>query len=277
MKKYYRLNNIKVQMFVVSVDQGDTRFFLNFISFYNFKEWYDKLEDKDKTINEIVFTDKRKFILDIDDNAYIDLSLFDFERHVTSRIRDVFASLDIGNPEVIIYKMTDKDDRETKLSYHAVVSNFSFDTRTCKGLCIILSSNQVWDKCVDIGIYKNLQFIRMEGSTKFGKNSWKRACNTATFRQGLVSDLNGTTHSSFSCENTNICRIPIVHDAEYDMSQFKTGKNIKGYLPLYRVKPGYCKQCNRVHDSENAAIIYRRGTPTFMCWRAVSLFPAVLR
>jgi hypothetical protein len=54
-----------------------------------------------------------------------------------------------------------------------------------------------------------------------------------------------------------------------DMSQFKPGQpNTYGTLPLYRIKPGYCPECNRVHDKENAAIRYVAGKPVFVCWRA---------
>ncbi len=266
-KIYYRMDRIANKMFVVSVDKGDKRFFLNFTSSHSFETWYGKLPDGEKTINEIIMTDRRKLIVDIDDDPHADLSLFDFERHVKSRIHEVFANMDIGSPEVIMYKMTNEHGDEEKLSYHAVVSNFSFDARTCMGLCVIISSGQVWDNCVDIGIYKSVQSIRVEGSTKFGTNSWKRACSMASFQQGLISNISGTTYSSFSCALSG--RVPRVYNVGHvaDMSQFKIGKTRGSYVPLYRTKPGYCKQCDRVHDRENAAIMYRMGEPTFVCWR----------
>ncbi len=270
-KVYYRLDNIQDRRFVVSVDQGDKRFFLNFASADSFERWYWKLSPNERTINEVVYSDNRKLIIDIDDGDSLDM--FDFERHVESRIRNVFHELDIGTPKVVMYNMTDESGNicENKLSYHAVVHNFSFTAATCKGLCIMISAGQVWDKCVDTGIYRTVQCIRMESSTKFGQRRWKQACNDSSeFTQGIVSYLEDTVESDFVCD-LHTTRVPHkLMDFDVDMSQFKVGRSNGNYVPLYRTKPGYCSQCNRVHDRENASIRYVMGQPTFVCWRYAS-------
>lgn len=269
---YYRLEDIPCPNFVVNVDRGLKRFFLNFTSLYHFEKWYANLHATEKTINEVIMSDTRKLIIDIDDGPSTALHIFDFERHVSSRINQIFTTLDIGFPEVIIYNMVDEsgDQSYDKLSYHVVVSNFSFSAATCKGLCMILSSGQVWENCVDLGIYKTVQCIRMEGSTKFGEKRWKQACgNNAKFQHGLVSNIGKTIKSEFTC-NPLYCKS--LHSINYslnsvDMSQFKIAKKTAAYVSLYRIKPGYCNQCNRVHYRENAAIRYIMGQPTFICWR----------
>ena len=272
---------------IVSVDRGNRRFFLEFASSDEFERWYMTLAPEEKTMNEVIMSDARKLIIDIDDPDDYELanqlSFYDFEAHVTSRIREVFMILGIGDPHIIIYDMCD----DFKISYHAVVTNFTFSARTCKGLCMIICSNQIWDKCVDVGVYKTIQSVRIEGSTKYGQRRWKNRTNNhhLPFASGLLSNNDNTTESYFTCNvftsSTTLIHTELRLDSpnprvgmccfpNADLSQFKRGKIRNNILPLYRVKPGFCIQCNRIHDRENAAIKYgvgRARVPVFICWR----------
>ena len=267
----HRLADVPDKRFVVSVDRGATRFFLNFKSAEDFESWYVRVPAEERTMNEVVMSDVRKLFIDIDADRHDNLlSMFDFERHVDSRIREVFCQLDIGNPDVIMYRMTDErgEPCDEKLSYHAVVSNFSFTARTCMGLCMIISSGQVWEAYADTGVYKTVQCVRIEGSTKHGERRWKWAASDADFEGGLVSHLVGTTESDITCAVNQPYSIPLYSYTDIDMSQFRTARSHCGtYTRLHRIKPGYCPQCDRVHDRENAAVRYVDGAPTFMCWR----------
>ena len=268
---YYRLENITDTGFVVQVDHGDKRFFLNFLSVDFFETWYERLPKQDKTLNEVVTCDVRKLILDIDGDEYTDLlTMFDFERHVSARIHEVFQMLDIGVPEVIMYRMTDEEGNtcDEKLSYHAVVSNFSFPASTCVGLCMIIASGQAWDKLVDTSIYKTVQCIRMEGSTKHNEHRWKTASCNVEFSSGLISHLDNVVQSDVTCTLSPCRKKQLDSDTNVDMSQFKIGKLRGTYVPLHRIKPGYCCQCDRTHDRENAAIRYVGGKSFFVCWRS---------
>jgi hypothetical protein len=227
-------------------------------------------------MNEVIMSDRRKLIIDIDESDDNLLLMFDFERHVKARIHDVFTMLEIGIPDVIVYNMVDKSGNvcTDKLSYHIVISNFSFSAATCKGLCMIISSGQVWDKCVDKSVYKSVQCIRIEGSTKFGEKRWKqviddtRPANVST--KGFVSCIEDTVKSEFTCSLTYLsASLPtgITPFYDIDTSQFKIGKRTSTYVSLIRVKSGYCHQCNRIHDKDNAFIQYIFGQPTFVCWR----------
>jgi hypothetical protein len=284
-KVYRRISHIKEQGFVpgaglgqkpeglvFSIDNGTSRSFVRFDNFENFEFWYRQLDPNKRTLSEVIASDTRKLILDIDDpdSAMLDkLLMFDFERHVTSRIHDVFFLLDIGTPNVVFYSMCSDD----KVSYHAVVSNFMFSAHTCSGLCIIISSGQIWESCVDRSVYKTVQFIRIEGSTKYGEYRWKeRLTEFKSIRDGLLSDPVGTQVSSFT---TLVCSSPKKYSLPYSVNlsayiytQFRIGKqNKNSIVPLYRTKPGFCVQCNRKHDRENAFIKYYPGNPVFICWR----------
>ena len=260
---------------VLSVDRGNNRVFLRFDGFEDFEPWYTKLSPSMRTISEVVTVDMRKLVIDIDSPrglAFDKLLMYDFEKHVTSRIHEVFFLLDIGVPDVIMYSMCSAE----KLSYHAVVSNFLFSAQTCLGLCSIISFGQAWECCVDKGVYKGVQFIRVEKSTKHGERRWKeRLAEPGPLRQGILSDPMGTTASglravSLSCASGHMANA--VYGAElrsYICSQFRVGRQAcNGVVPLYRTRPGFCIQCNRVHNRDNAFIRCKPPmNPAFMCWR----------
>lgn len=159
---------------------------------------------------------------------------------------------------------------DDKISYHAVVSNFVFSAQTCRGLCEMISYGQIWDSCVDRGVYKMTQFMRVERSTKFGERRWKRrVTRPGAIREGLLSDtLNAKASDVTACVRCSPA--PFVNESITSevLSQFKVGKiNRYGVLPLYRKTPGFCVQCGRVHHRENAIIKYYAGSPVFVCWR----------
>ena len=287
-KVYRRISHIREQGLlpqspqkglVFSIDSGTSRSFVCFGSFEDFEPWYQELDPSKRTLSEVITSDTRKLIIDIDSPNEIMLDrllMFDFERHVTSRIHDVFFLLDIGKPNVIFYSMCSDD----KVSYHAVVSNFIFSAHTCLGLCIIVSSGQIWEGCVDKSVYKTMQFMRIEKSTKFGECRWKerltgpfrRGQESGSLREGLLSDSVGARVSNFTtlvcCIQKKCSLLDGVSLSEYIPNQFKIGKqNKNGIVPLYRTKPGFCVQCNRTHDRENAFVKYCAGDPVFICWR----------
>ena len=281
-KIYHRISYIKEQGLVFGIDNGTSRFFVRFDCFEDFESWYHQLHPNKKTVSEVIMSDKRKLILDIDnpDNATFEkLLMFDFERHIRSRIHDVFFLLDIGTPNIIFYSMCSDD----KISYHAVVSNFMFSAQTCLGLCTIISSGQIWESCVDKSVYKMVQFIRVEDSTKFEEYRWKKRLSEpglcpeprrkGSIRNGLLSDPVGTHISEFTtsvhCSPKELLTLDDnMSLSKYVLDQFKIGKlNKNGLLSLYRKKPGFCVLCNRKHDRENAFIKYYAGNPVFICWR----------
>lgn len=274
-KTHYRLHGIIDACFVVSVDRGKNRFYVAFDSIDDFEEWYVKLSPEERTINEVIKSDMRKLVIDIDSGPNDPLVMYDGLKHIPSRIRDVFGLLEIGVPEVILYRMTDGKGL-CDVSYHAVVHNFAFSASTCMGLSMILSSGQPWFINVDLGVYKNIQCMRIAGSTKYKQKRWKWAVSggEVEFRRGLLSNLEGTVESNFTCalrrEIGHVCMsVPNV-----DLKQFKIvrphlpGKAVMGlatFIRLQRIRPGYCPQCNRVHDRENAAVIHGK----FVCWRSI--------
>ncbi len=264
----HRLNDVLNQQFIVNVDRGAQRFFLGFPSVERFEKWYVQVPEEEKTMNEVVLSDSRKLFIDIDGKE--GLEMFDFERHVKSRIREVFALLDIGEPHVITYIMTDDNGEACgDMSYHVVVANFRFSAQTCMGLCMIIASGQAWEACADTGVYKRIQCVRIEGSTKHGEKRWKSATSNASFRSGLVGNTENTDNSDLECIVTSRGMRTLWESCDnVDMSQFSAVASPCGkFMKLKRLHPGYCFQCQRTHDRENAAVRYVGGRPTFACWR----------
>lgn len=269
-RAYSRLGVGSESNWVFAIDDGASRSFIGFDSLDDFEPWYTGLRPSMRTLNEVIRSEVRKLVLDIDDPRDDRLLMYDFERHITSRIHDVFFELDIGIPEVLVYSMCS----DYKISYHAVVSNFMFSAQSCFGLCALISSGQPWECCVDTGVYKKVQFIRLEMSTKFGEKRWKeRLGNPGSLRQGILSSTEGAIRSEFvaqvSCKS-NVVLLPTfnVMIPARVLRQFKVCRpKSNGVVPLHRVEPGMCPQCNRVHDKENAFIKPSLAGPVFVCWR----------
>jgi hypothetical protein len=252
--KYWHLSEIPSKhKHVFSIDKGYRRFFVGFERYHDFVVWYSQIPARLKTVNEVARTDMRKLWIDIDDpeddETWEKLMMYDFERHIVSKIDRVFFDFEIGKPDIALYSMCS----DNKISYHAVVTNFVFSTRTCACLCRIIAANEPWAQCVDYGVYKSVQCIRVEGSTKFGEERWKQLLgHRRSIGDGLISIVDGTKQSTLEMHDTS----PIVHVRR------------QGIIHLRRKKPGFCIQCNRVHDRENAFIYTdATGQMTFMCWR----------
>lgn len=270
-RKYYQLKNVPCNGLTFNVDRGENRFFISFRTLEVFIKWYDKLPPQEKTLNEVVITPKRKLILDIDitdaDNLF-ELHMYDFEIHISRKIRNVFDFLDIGTPHIIIYNMSN----DVKISYHFVVSNYIFDLDTCLGLSIIISKDTIWQDYLDTSIYKNIQCIRIEGSTKFNQRRWKCRTNlNGKYCQGLISNFDDTLESDFKCNVNKLNYKPLMYIDYIDNDQFKYKKKDEYTYILQRIKPGFCPQCKRIHCSENAMVKIINHKAVFICWRYYSM------
>ena len=185
--------------FIVQIDRGPIgRCFATFQSVERFERWYATLDAHDRTINEVIMSNDRKLLLDIDSpqdqNKYY-WHMYNFEMHISSRIRYVFSMLDIAEPDIIVYDICD----DNKLSYHIVVCNFVFSAATCHALCCLISYGQIWEPLVDKAVYKRVQNMRIEGSTKYGQSRWKRATTPAPLHKGLLSVTSGLSNAHISC------------------------------------------------------------------------------
>ena len=273
---YPNLNSIvgitenKSTTFIVQIDRGPIgRCFATFQSVEHFERWYATLDAHDRTINEVIMSNDRKLVLDIDSpqDQNIDFywHMYNFEMHIRSRIRYVFSMLDIAGPDIIVYDICD----DNKLSYHIVVCNLVFSATTCHALCCLISYGQIWEPLVDKAVYKRVQNLRIEGSTKYGQSRWKRATTPAPLHKGLLSVTSGLSDAHISCIIQHPIDFPAIELPKINQSDFRIRKRRGNTIFLDRIRPGMCVQCNRMHTRENAFITYFNNKQTFMCWRYI--------
>lgn len=258
-KIYYKLPDVSMDVFVIAIDKISYYCYIYFKSIQEFYNWYSTLRPYEKICHEVIRTDIRKFLLDIDTpNDISNFKDYDFQTNVTIRIQYIFQKLDIGIPNIIIYDMCSSK----KISYHFVVSNFSFTTKTCLALCLLISKQQPWETLVDTGIYKNIQCIRLEQSTKANEKRWKKPITPGNFIDGLISYTTHTVTSNLTCTiyYPDVCRVGLY---EYDTNAFVIRKVCNNVTFLKRIKPSYCHMCYRIHHKENAMI----KNNTFYCFR----------
>ena len=269
-RKYFSLGDVPPTKYIFNVDRGTHRFFINFDCLDIFLKWYKQLPPEERTLNEVVTSDYRKLVLDIDITENLsDLFMYDFERHISNKIHETFETLNIGIPNILVYNISNYD----KISLHFVVSNFIFSAQTCLGLATILSANSLWGKFVDTGVYKRIQFLRIEGSTKYQQGRWKILSESCTgkFKHGLLSCWDDTMRSNINCnviQNATGRYNNIGIQSDLIKDQFRVRKQINNTVFLQRTKPGFCPQCKRVHSNENAML---KGDK-FICWRYYHTF-----
>ena len=235
--------------YVVQMTTKQGRFYMKFDSCDSFFTWSKDIHPNEKTFYEVVWNDEQKFRVDLD----YKVDNIDF---VAQRLSTILEELGLENPNVIGY------DIET--SAHMVVTNYRFPShRYCEGIARIVSS--FID--LDMGVYKNVQHFRVEGSTKYGQRRWKERLGSLVsfdnFREGALSDTRNTTMSII------LTKIPkritsTSHDVSEKVPRGFRIRSVDGPLILLDRKfPTFCDQCKRVHDKENSYILGNR----FYCRR----------
>jgi hypothetical protein len=189
---------------------------------------------------------------------------YDFEAHVKARIKEVLQEFDIS-PEILVYDMS----TEHSISYHFIVSNIAFSTKTCQGLCELICKNQIWEQLVDRGVYKRIQMMRIEGSKKYGTTSIHKPY--IDISKSFIGNVSSITHSYLNInmrEKQDVKYNSIMFLPHIILAHYKIREVRGDAMFLDRIRPSMCMQCNRVHTSENAVILRSRtSNPIFMCWR----------
>jgi hypothetical protein len=251
---HYNIKNIPKNKFVVFY-MGEKKIFYEFDNVELFINFY--IPFKHKHFYEVIREEYRKIIIDID----IPLSI-DVINNIANYVKDlIFYCSGIICEPVLFSTSINK--------YHIVIPNFYFHVSISKYIvnCIDPYNNFI-DKC----IYKNVQFIRLEGSSKFEKNYCKYVYGTSAISVKFINHListgpgilvNGQIKTRIYKginNNQNIYNIPPHFRIRY---QYKT------YILLDRLFPAYCKICKRQHDKENAYMIYNDNNGWNMyCFRS---------
>ena len=182
-RMFYRMRDIRREDICIQIERGNKRYYTGFETAEILEQWYRQLGDEERTCHEVVAGERRKLVIDIDGEEDETYAFYDFARHIYSRIWQVFVDLEIGAPDVLFYSMCS----ESRISYHAVVANMAFSSDTCRALCAMISHGQVWQNLVDFAVYKRVQHMRIEGSTKYGQRRWKNIYEHGNNASGVIA------------------------------------------------------------------------------------------
>lgn len=160
---YYSLDQCKYDKVVVS--RTDKRSYTSFSSIESFITWYTSVPVAYRCFDEVLIGD-RKFMLDIDckDNISND-QWNDVIYYCRTQIMSHFPT-----PNIMLYTSHGED----KKSCHMIVSNYVLDYDSCYSVAfnIYNSLPMTISKYIDLGIYKRVQQMRLEGSRKSNSNRY---------------------------------------------------------------------------------------------------------
>jgi len=280
MIKYYSLDSIPFSIcskFVVFFS-GETRYFLVFQNKHHFISEYKKKPSFSRHYYEVISTEFRKMVLDID--------IFLTEKeiiYVNQELERLIFFLTKEKVSNLIFRSADSK----KTTYHIVVPKLMFTVEECKYIVNKLDSKQ---ELFDRGVYKKIQFFRIEGSTKYQEKRYKYLLNEDKISEqvfeGLVGDKCCKKEKCKYCYNQSISNNK--HNFVFNLSknikssntevvdnlfpkiknQFRIRNQVDKYLiSLTRINKGYCPLCERIHEKENGYIVFKKGKWNFYCFR----------
>lgn len=241
-----------------------------FDSLAHFLTYYATVPMTQRTFNEVVTEGPQKMRVDID----CDGSMAQWQDLIKSVSTALLTIVPQSSP--LVFDMSDT----TKQSCHIVLAGVCFDSSThCKILCskLLDALPPEYAQCIDQGVYKSLQYFRMEGSTKPATHRFKRMTHSSLPRHTILDSLIGYTSNcvciSGSCHTRHQVRHHMcdTQQARIASRAFKVRSTQGKCVTLTRVKPSVCIVCNRLHSSENAYIVVGAdGKSYFNCWRSTT-------
>ena len=232
-----------------------TVFYMGFENYYQtfdnintFCEYYRYIPRSRRKYYEVVRTNIRKMILDID--KYFDIE--DIYRIGAELSNIIYEKYKIP-PNLIYYT-------SSLYKYHIVVSNISFTTSMCKYLKFLLDP---YNNICDGSVYKSVQMIRMEGSAKINMHKYVIGCDRISDNICFIS----TPADNIVYEEMISPQMSYYSDSSSIPRHFKIRKKSGNLILLDRLYPAFCTECNRVHDRENAYMYFYDGSWRFGCFR----------
>lgn len=248
-RKHYRLSDLKNSTFAVAIF-GSNVFFVEFVSLRSMYDWYISVPDK--RCHEVIRSSNRKLVLDIDGECNVDI--------IIKCLKKILGD----DTHVATYH----SHGPVKTSWHLVVTNCYFeDHHYCKYIISILI-NQVGliGKNIDMAVYSSVQFLRMEGSHKNERvklrSSYHAISPYPTFREGLISCIDRCRKVTMAIPK--LIPVASLSTVEHDTTAFKIRLQKGNITYLDRIRPSYCKLCERIHEHENIAIT---NAGQLICWR----------
>lgn len=192
---YYKMDDIYNDKDII-IHRNDKRSFTSFSSIESFTSWYLTIPSQYRCFDEVV-TSYRKFILDIDcrdvDSIDWDTMIYYCKSQIMSHFND---------PNIMIYNSHSTDI----LSSHIIVTNYMMDYNMCYSIASSLydSIPVLYSRYIDMGVYKKVQFMRLEGSRKQSSNRYLYLSGCNRISDLRISMLGYATEGSTYIESRNI-------------------------------------------------------------------------
>lgn len=255
--RYYSLRDVPDDKYCVYY-MGLKRYFVTYNDMNEFIRTYSSLPRSMRHYYEIVNTNTRKLVIDID--SYMDqCDVVDLLYKLQSIIYNFMSQ--IISPVVFM---------SCQKSYHIVIPDILFTTEQCRYI--------TRDINCDNSIYKSIQFIRFEGSTKYNQNRYKKLVIDYSIPFTTANNLSDNFHNYFIngtdkyIKNTN--KKPIIIKDIANKLPIPDGFIVRkivsyNYILLTRTMKINCIICNRVHDNENGYLRFSYGQWKFFCFRNI--------
>lgn len=261
------------------VTNTTNRSYYVFNSIKKFKKYLDKLDNKDKTYDEVIFSwMKQKIRLDIDikikeipnNIENTDLFIDNLLKIILTAIIDAFFHkylIELDEKDIII---TSSHGTEKK-SFHLIIDKYyaltnvivqEFVVHLVKLIPISLRN------FVDLNVYKKIQNFRMALNHKSNSNRVKKIETPHNWFDTIIQNTEGCIELKGNSENKDIENNIEIEDVTcVDIIEFVNKTNsevlehqkfrlkVNNILIFDRKAPSFCQLCNETHHNDNTAML----------------------
>jgi hypothetical protein len=174
----------------------------------SFEAWYLNTSPSDRYFDEVILDAPQKMRLDIDTHVRDKITrgrwdemLHEYQRAMIC----VFEGAELS-PDVLVYESN--DEMTGKFSSHMIASDFSFDREVCIGLSAMMYDelDESMRHHMDMGVYKSMQNMRLEGSKKPTTNRYKHLRGHTSISPRLLDGMVSYT------SNTKYVQLDVPYD-----------------------------------------------------------------
>jgi hypothetical protein len=254
--------------------------FLVFRNAEEFNKFQLSQKEEDRNFHEVIFNwmrQKLRFDLDYtgtkEDENQVSLDLDEIINSICA-VFYTHYNYDIQTEEIIVFDSSGPTgDSAFKYSYHIIIDGYYVNDNVEAAAFanhVIESLSPTAKKMVDIGVYKQLQFMRMYGSCKLGSKRTKliygdKDFNNEMFRKSLITNTIGcielpsisnnlyeTEYASHELltDDTNV----ILDIIKEHTKGHKYRRTIGSRIEFQRLYPTDCGFCGEWHHNDNTLI-----------------------
>lgn len=269
---YYKKHDIPyISNSIVLRRSADTNTFYQFYDIEYFKGIYYKMDNNSRYFHEIIYDREQRFHMDIDGkDEYAKHNKRYILNNILGIVKEVYKEKNLDYKFVVYTTFRDN------MSFHIVDTKYYLtNSNACMNLynIILQKLDTKMHKYIDDNMYKGDHSLRIPLSCKYEDNLPKLQIIPRYYVElnySLVSYVSTAIHTDVF--DSNIPKpICLQSTYPYDIKQidenFKIREQNGNLIILDRIKPSYCNICNRVHDNDNAYLLYKNGKYNFYCYR----------